>query len=118
MKSSSIYFAPVITLTFGCATAKDYCPSMPKPKKESDTWYIPETAFTKEAADKALKDLGSQVDGGVSGKDFNVDNDLKMIKGYLYRAYLAEHEKSFGSEDTELRNEFCTFLKTEAYVAH
>jgi hypothetical protein len=41
-----------------------------------------------------------------------------MIKGYLYRAYLEEHEKSFGSEDPELKKEFCDFLRTEAYVQH
>jgi hypothetical protein len=118
MRSSSIYFALIMAFTFGCATAKDYCPAMPKPKKEGDMWYIPETAFTKEAATKALKALSAQVDGGVRGRDFDVDNDLKMIKGYLYRTYLAEHEKAFGSEDVELRKEFCTFLKTEAYVSH
>jgi hypothetical protein len=111
MKASALPYVLVIALSFGCATAKDYCRAMPKAKMETDTWFIPEAAFTKEAADKALKNLASQVDGGVGGKDFNVDNDLKMIKGYMYRAYLAEDEKAFGSEDAELKKEFCTFLK-------
>jgi hypothetical protein len=79
---------------------------------------VPEAAFTKEAADKALKKLGDQVDGGVSGRDFLVHNDLIMIKGYLYRAYLQEHEKAFGSEDLDLKKEFCDFLKAKAYVEH
>jgi hypothetical protein len=118
MKSTLTCFVVVMIVGLGSAAAKDYCPKMPEPKKEGDPWYIPEAAFTKEAADKALKDLSAQVDGGVSGRDFEVDNDLKMIKGYLYRAYLAEHQKAFGSEDLNLKREFCDFLKTEAYVEH
>ncbi len=91
---------------------------MPKPEKGSDTWYIPETAFTKESATKALKELSAQIDGGVTGRDFGVDNDLRMIKGYMYLAHLAEHEKAFGSDDVELKKEFCNFLKSEAYISH
>lgn len=86
-------------------------------------WYIPESAFTKEAANKeaankALRVLSNQVSKGVKGKDFLIENELKMVKGYLYLAYLAEHKKEFGKEDMELRNEFCKFLSEEAYISH
>ena len=111
-------FALALIIGLGTAAAKDYCPRMPEPKKEGDPWYIPESAFTKAAADKALTELSSQVNEGVSGRDFLVDNDLIMIKGYLYRAYLAEHEKAFGSEDTDLKKEFCEFLRTKAIKVH
>jgi hypothetical protein len=50
--------------------------------------------------------------------DFLVDNELRMIKGYLYRTYLAEYEKEFGKEDTHLREEFCRFLRKDAAVSH
>jgi hypothetical protein len=41
-----------------------------------------------------------------------------MVKGCLYRAHLAQHEKDFGSEDADLKQEFCNFLMTKAYVDH
>lgn len=107
-----------VSLSFGCAVAKDYCPKVPESQKEEGPWHIPESAFTKEAANKALKDLSAQVNEGVRGRDFLIENDLNMIKGYLYRAYLAQHEKDFGSEDAELTKEFCDFLKAQAYVNH
>ena len=113
-----LIFALALIIGFGCAAAKDYCPRMPEPKKEGDPWHIPEAAFTKEAANKALKELSAQVNEGVSGRDFLIENDLTMIKGYLYRAYLTEHEKAFGSEDTNLQKEFCEFLKTQAITVH
>ncbi|MBI5007587.1 MAG: hypothetical protein HZB95_10775 [Nitrosomonadales bacterium] len=91
---------------------------MPKPKTEEDAWYIPESAFTKKAANEALKELSNQVNNGVKGRDFLIENELKIIKGHLYLAYLAEHKKEFGKEDDDLRDEFCRFLRTEAYVSH
>jgi hypothetical protein len=113
-----LIFALALVIGAGCAAAKDYCPRVPEPKVEHDAWYIPEAAFTKQAANKALKELSGQVNDGVSGRDFLIENDLTMIKGYLYRAYLAEHEKAFGSEDSDLKREFCEFLKTKAFVVH
>lgn len=91
---------------------------MPEPQKEGDRWFIPESAFTKEAANKALRELTSQVNKGVTGRDFLVDNEFKMIKSHLYLVYLAEHEKQFGREDSSLREEFCSFLHEEAFVSH
>jgi hypothetical protein len=115
---SAVIYAAVMIIGFGSVAAEDYCPKMPEPKKEGDPWYIEESAFTREAANEAMKDLNAQINGEVSGRDFLIENDLNMIKGYLYRAYLAQHAKDFGSEDTELRKEFCDFLKNEAYVHH
>jgi hypothetical protein len=98
--------------------AKDYCPAMPKSENEGDPWYIPESAFTKEAANRALKNLSDEVNGGVKGRDFLVNNDLKMVKGYLYRAYLEEHRRAFGKDDEILLEDFCQFIREEAYVEH
>ena len=111
-------FAGVLLLSHGLATGKDYCPPVPKTEKEGDPWIIPESAFTKEAANKALAELASQINAGLKGRDFLMENDLRMIKGYLYRAHLAESEKESGKVDPELRKEFCQFLTQEAYVEH
>ena len=108
----------VLVFGHGPVLAKDNCPPMPKAENEGDPWYIPESAFTKEAANKALKELSNQVNAGVKGRDFLIDNELKMIKGYLYRAYLEEHKRAFGEEDSMLREEFCRFIRDEAYVSH
>ena len=91
---------------------------MPKATKEGDPWYIPESAFTKENALKALKELEEQINNGVAGRDFMIENELVIIKGHLYLAYLAEHEKAFNKEDTYLKNDFCNFIKNEAYISH
>jgi len=107
----------MLVLGHTIAFAKDYCQPMPKAKNEGDPWYISESAFTRKAANEALKELSHQVNTGVKGRDFLIDNELIMVKGYLYRAYLEEHEKAFGKEDTELREEFCKFLN-KAYVSH
>lgn len=116
--ASACCFITVLLFGHGVVNAKDYCPPLPKAEKEGDPWYIPESAFTREAANKALQELSSQVNKGVKGRDFLVENELKMIKGYLYRAYLAEHRKEFGTEDVSLRAEFCSFLHEEAFVSH
>jgi len=108
----------ILFFVHSAAFAQNYCPPMPKAEKESDPWFIPESAFTQKAANKALKELSAQVNNGVKGKDFLIENDLKMIKGYLYLSYLAEHKREFGTEDKALRDEFCKFISKEAYVSH
>jgi hypothetical protein len=118
MKCAATCLFVMLLFAHNVVFAKDYCKPMPKAEKEGDSWYIPESAFTKEAANKAPKELGNQVNHGVRGRDFLIENELKMVKGYLYLAYLAEHKKEFGKEDEELRDEFCKFLSEEAYVSH
>ena len=98
--------------------AKNYCQAMPQPKKEADTWYVPESAFTKKAANKALDDLKAQVNSKSVHRDFAVHNQLIMVKGYLYKKYLAAFEREFGKEDTALKREFCKFIQTQAYISH
>lgn len=115
-------FYLLAALGLGCcvANAKDYCPPQPKSESEEEgaAWYIPEAAFTKEAANKALQNLSTQINKGVKGRDFLVDNELRMIKGYLFVSYLAEHKREFGTLDVSLRNDFCEFLRNEAFVSH
>ncbi len=99
--------------------AGDYCPPIPKPEKEGDRWYIPESAFTKEEANKAINELQSQVNTEWNGTDFqNVENRLKMIKGYLFRVYLDGYKKKSGQDDKILREEFCRFLRKEGFISH
>jgi hypothetical protein len=107
-------------LTLGqSAVAAEYCPPMPKAEKEADPWYIPESAFTKEEANKALGELKSQVNKDWNGADYqNVDNRLRMIKGYLFRVYLDGYKKQSGEEDKILKEEFCRFIRDEAFVSH
>lgn len=113
---SCLFFALLLGSNF--SNAKNYCEPMPKPKTDEEAWYMPESALTKKAANEALKELGNQVNNGVKGRDFLIENELKIIKGHLYLAYLTEYKKEFGKEDEELRDEFCRFLRTEAYVSH
>jgi hypothetical protein len=101
------------------AAGGDYCPTMPKPEKEGDTWYISESAFTKEEANKALKELQAQINTEWNGADFiYVKNPLKMVKGYLFRVYLDGYKKEFGEDDKSLKEEFCRFIRDEAFVSH
>jgi hypothetical protein len=101
------------------AVAGDYCPPMPKPQKEGGPWYIPESAFTKEEANRALKELQSQINTEWNGADFiNVENRLKMIKGYLFRLYLDGYRKQFGQDDKALKEEFCRFMREQAFISH
>jgi hypothetical protein len=118
MKSLFIACFLLLLLIGQSAVAADYCPAMPKPEKEGDPWYIPESAFTKEEANKALKELQSQINTDWNGADFvNVENHLKIIKGYLFRLYLDGYRKQFGQDDA-LREEFCRFLREEAFISH
>jgi hypothetical protein len=111
-------FLSLLTLAHS-AVAADYCPPMPEPVKEGDRWYIPESAFTKEEATKALEELKLQVNSEWDGADFqNVENRLLMIKGYLYRVYLAGYKKQAGEDDKMLKKEFCRFIREEAFVSH
>jgi len=91
---------------------------MPQPKKEADTWHVPESAFTQKAANKALDDLKAEVNAGSIHRDFAVHNQLIMVKGYLYNKYLAAFEKEFGKEDKTLKSEFCDFIQNDAYISH
>ena len=102
-----------------CVSAADYCPPMKKAEKEGDPWYIPESAFTKEKANKALRELQSQANRGWHGEDWpNVQNQLKMVKGYLFRVYLDGYRKQSGEDDKLLKEEFCKFIREEAFVSH
>ena len=119
MKKEAAYAISLLLLfSHLVANAKDYCSPQPKAKNESDTWYIPESTFTKAAANKALQNLTSQVNHGVKGLDFMIETDMVMIKGYLYLSYIAEHKKQFGKDDPELIGQFCAFLTKDAYVSH
>lgn len=102
----------------GTAYAANYCPTLPTARAEGDRWNIPESAFTKDAAKKALKNLSNRIDNGVRGRDFDIENDLIMVKGRLYLDHLQEYRRESGKEDQELTIAFCRFLKEEAYVRH
>ncbi|MGV3629311.1 MAG: hypothetical protein ACO1PN_16660 [Betaproteobacteria bacterium] len=108
----------VLAVVASPANAGNMCPAMPKPAKEGDAWYIPEAAFTKEEADKATKELQILIEKGWAGRDFDVHNPMVRIKGYLYRSYLEQYKKDNGEDDKYVKEEFCKFIRTEAYVSH
>ena len=118
--AATFHLLAALVVVCGVAHAKNYCPPQPKAESEGEgsAWYIPESAFTKEAANKALQNLNNQISKGVKGRDFLIDNDLKMIKGYLFISYLEEHKRDFGTNDISLKNQFCEFLRNEAVVSH
>ncbi len=95
--------------------AGESCPDI----KQSGTWSIPESAFTREEANRALKALDSQVNTAWEGAEWgNVENHLKRIKGYLYKVYLDGYRQEFGTADSPLRERFCKFLENEAFLEH
>ena len=98
--------------------AEPYCARMPKPIKEGDTWYIPEEAFTKGDANEAISEIRELIANGWKGKDFDVHNPTVRIKGYLYRSYLDGYKTEFGKDDEIVKDEFCQFIRNEAYVEH
>ena len=109
----------VVVLFAASISAGEYCPPMKKAEKEGDPWYIPESAFTKAAATKALRDLQSQVNRRWNGEDWiEVENQLKMVKGHLFRVYLDGYKKQSGEDDKLLKEEFCKFLREEGFVSH
>ena len=119
MKLLFMAYLTLILLIPQLSVAADYCPPMPKPEKEGDPWYIPESAFTKDEANKALNQLQSEINTEWNGPDFvTVENRLKMIKGYLFRLHLEGYRKQFGREDKALMEEFCRFIREQAYISH
>ena len=80
---------------------------------------IPETAFTREEAGRSLRILNELTRDGAKGADWDiVENNLKMVKGYLYKVFLDAHKAELGKEDSVLKQQFCEFLKTEAFLQH
>ncbi len=94
--------------------AGELCPDI----KQSGTWSIPENAFTREEANRALKALDSRVNEEWGSDWGSVENHLKRIKGYLYKVYLDGYKQEFGTEDPLLTEEFCKFLENEAFIEH
>lgn len=107
-----------LCLAWAPVHAGTYCTPMPKPKAEGDTWYIPEEAFTKEEAMKALKGLEALVSQGWEDRDFDAHNLPVRVRGYLYRSYLDEYRKKNGKDDKYVKEAFCEFLRKEAFVSH
>jgi hypothetical protein len=75
-------------------------------------WPIPEEAFTKERAQKALKTLEDFTAHGSMGADYvKAENELMFIKGYMLKTFL-------DPKDKVMLNEYCAFIENEAYVRH
>ena len=117
MKAPLLLLAALL-LVAESTSAANICPAMPRPQKEGDTWYIPEEAFTKEEADKALKELQTLINKGWGERDFDLHNPTVRIRGYLYRSYLEKYKKENGEDDKYVKEEFCQFIRKEAFVSH
>ena len=75
-------------------------------------WPLPEEAFTKERANKALKKLGKFTNQGLMGGDYvNVENELMFIKGYMLKKFTDPKDKT-------MVNMYCSFIENEAHVIH
>ncbi len=89
------------------------------PEKGKDTWWIPEEGFTKSEFNESIAELNNLSKNGSNGRDFiEIENYLVMIRGYLYKDFLASHKKEFGEDNKYLMEDFCNFLKTEAFYHH
>ena len=75
-------------------------------------WPLPEKAFTKERANKALKALEKFTNHGLMGADYiNVENELMFIKGYMLKKFTDPNDKT-------MVNMYCSFIENEAHVIH
>lgn len=80
--------------------------------KGEGNWPIQESAFTKETAKKSLKKLSKFISAGTYGMDsVAIDNELLILRGYLLKSRVKTG--MLGSKE-----EFCRFIKDEAYVQH
>ena len=105
----------ILITTFLLFSITAYCEETLCNKVESrgeGHWPLPEKAFTKERANKALETLAKFTSNGSTGADFAVvENELMYIKGYLLKSFL-------NSNDKLLLKEYCEFIENEAYVKH
>lgn len=75
-------------------------------------WPIKESSFTKKAAITASNKLAQYISNGTQEIDSVViDNDILMIRGYLLKSRVDKN--ILGSKE-----EFCGFIKHQAYVQH
>ena len=100
----------LITLSSAVFSEETLCKRVES--KGEGHWPLPENAFTKERANKALKTLGKFTKNGSMGTDYvKVENELMFIKGYMLKTFL-------DPKDKVMLKEYCTFIETEAYVKH
>ena len=89
---------------------------------------ISEESFTKERAQNSLKYLSKYIEKTKSSERppdpedmMEVENELIMIKGYIYKQILStnssEH-KIYKNQKKYLKSEFCNFIQNEAHVRH
>jgi len=89
------------------------------PEKDGSTGWIPEEEFTKSKFNESTAELNKLSRDGSSGRDFiEIENYLVMIRGYLYKDFIASHKKEFGEDNKYLMDDFCEFLKTKAFYHH
>ena len=75
-------------------------------------WPIPESAFTKQEALKAIEILKDFVSTGSPDSDYiNLENPQIMLRGYLLKLFATP-------SDIVSVKEFCEFMQKEAYVRH
>ena len=82
-------------------------------------WIIKEEHFTEQRALKAAQQLEEFVTSGTEGIDWvSIENDLTMVRGYLFRDYLRWYASAFGHPDADVLAEFCEFVVKEGRVKH
>jgi hypothetical protein len=80
----------------------------------SNKYAIDELNFTENNYTLAIKSLKIASEVKAYDWDFyDVESDLMYVKGYMFKLHLQQQPKNL-----KLRNEFCDFLKNEAYARH
>ena len=109
-KMKTIITFLLITFSLSIYAEETFCKKIES--RGEGHWPLPEKAFTKERANKALKSLKEFTKNGSMGDDYvKVENELMFIKGYMLKIFLNPKDKT-------MLKEFCSFIENEAYVKH
>lgn len=102
---------PIFFVISSLASASENICLEEKSKGEG-SWPIAELSFTKEAAKKSVEKLKKFISSGTDGMDSEgISNELLMVRGYLLKSRV-------GTGMLGEKEEFCNFIKNEAYVQH
>ncbi len=105
MKSILIF----ITMLYSLSAASETVCESPEGK---GGWKVPESAFTKKAAEESLEKLKRYTSNGTDGMDStSFFNEFTIIRGYLLKSRTT-------TDMSGTKKEFCEFLKKDAYIRH
>ena len=110
----------LLSLSFSAQTEERLCPEVNVKSQGEGHWPITEDAFTKQEAEKHWKVIQNIINGTIQDDDPEVyENAFMVVRGWLLKREV-KRSKQFDNEFMKKHslNEFCTFLKNNAYVRH